>query len=128
MRPYVKEFYQNLRDGKIVGAKCDACGSVSYPPIGTCSECGSDELSLIALAGTGTLIVAVPNYPLTEDGRTAIAGYVRLDEGAHAMVSLEIPGFDFSLPEKIQDYYGKRVRAKIVKNADAVPSVVFETI
>jgi uncharacterized protein len=44
-----------LRKGKAVAAQCNACGSVSFPPLRTCS-CGGRDNDWITLDGTAGIV------------------------------------------------------------------------
>jgi uncharacterized OB-fold protein len=51
MQPVVHDFYNHLKEGKILGHRCAGCGAVQFPPMGLCPECGSNDLSWQPLSG-----------------------------------------------------------------------------
>lgn len=65
----VKKFRDALREGKFLGLKCNKCGAVTVPPRKVCSECTSEDMSVIELSRngkvrTGTIIYIAPKgYP-----------------------------------------------------------------
>jgi uncharacterized OB-fold protein len=44
LRPILKTYYDALEDGKILGLKCNECGSVVWRPLPTCQKCGGTDL------------------------------------------------------------------------------------
>ena len=48
MQPIIRQFYEYLKIGKIMGLKCGECGYVLLPPLGMCFECGSHDLNWYA--------------------------------------------------------------------------------
>ena len=67
MHPVVHDFYNHLKEGKILGHRCAACGAVQFPPMGLCPECGTNDLSWFPLSGKGTLLFAsVGRHPMME--------------------------------------------------------------
>ena len=65
--PYTKvsDFARHLKDGRLMGTKCTACGAFSFPPRADCEECISPEFEFVELSGKCTLqtftkIVAAP--------------------------------------------------------------------
>jgi len=77
--------YSNaLRQNKLLGLKCNGCGTVTCPPKMTCQECAGTDLAIIELSGKGEIVTFTTTYvaPL---GRETEAPYtivmVALDEG-----------------------------------------------
>jgi uncharacterized OB-fold protein len=65
--PYTKvgDFAQHLKDGRLMGSRCKACGATSFPPRADCEACMSGDFEFFELSGKGTLhtftkIVAAP--------------------------------------------------------------------
>jgi uncharacterized OB-fold protein len=56
LQRYVKEFYESLDEGKYIGCKCPKCGSVQFPPVYACNDCGNLETERIEMSGKGTLV------------------------------------------------------------------------
>ena len=44
-----KKFYDGLEEGKVYGLKCPNCGEVAFPPVPTCSGCGSIDMEWIEI-------------------------------------------------------------------------------
>jgi uncharacterized OB-fold protein len=44
LRPILKTYYDALEDGKVLGLKCNECGSVVWRPLPTCQDCGGTDL------------------------------------------------------------------------------------
>ncbi|MCX6005411.1 MAG: DUF2520 domain-containing protein [Chloroflexi bacterium] len=50
-----KEYNEALKQNKILGLKCNNCGSINLPPRITCQNCSSPELEILELNGRGTI-------------------------------------------------------------------------
>ncbi len=50
-----KQFYEGLKNGKLLGLKCKCCQKYTIPPRMTCMECGSDQLEIIEMKGEGEI-------------------------------------------------------------------------
>lgn len=83
MTPIVKEWYDYLAEGKIMGLRCKDCGYIEFPPTPVCKKCSSTDLEWDEVAPGGDLLslsfspVGIPGY--TQD--PALTGYARMDEG-----------------------------------------------
>jgi len=80
----VKTFYDNLKNGKLMGLKCPKCGTYSFPPKGTCNKCGNPDLAWAEMSGKGKVnIYSVLNYPGGEFQAVApyAFGLVKMKEG-----------------------------------------------
>ena len=44
LRPILKTYYDALEEGKVLGLKCNECGSVVWRPLPTCQTCGGTDL------------------------------------------------------------------------------------
>jgi len=55
--PYTKvtEFAQHLKDGRIMGSRCKACGAFSFPPRADCGACMSPDFEFSEVSGQATL-------------------------------------------------------------------------
>jgi uncharacterized protein len=49
------EFWRGLADGRLVLSLCRTCGRRRFPPIATCSHCGSSAVVSAEAAGGGTV-------------------------------------------------------------------------
>jgi uncharacterized OB-fold protein len=88
--PYTKvaDFAQYLKDGRLMGSKCKACGATSFPPRADCGECMSGDFELVEISGKATLhtftkIVAAPTG--FEDVVPYTVGVVDLKEGGRLL-------------------------------------------
>jgi len=81
-----KDFVTGLKQNKLLGLRCRACGKVLVPPSGACLECRSFDLEVLQLTGRGRIetftVVRVPPEPITE--KRAIC-MVRIEEGGRLM-------------------------------------------
>ncbi len=69
--------------GRLVGSRCEACGTRSWPARAICSSCGSDALVLAQLPETGQL-TSYTTVWVARDGLPApyVLGQVDLGHGA----------------------------------------------
>jgi uncharacterized OB-fold protein len=54
---YVEKFYGYLADGKLMGQKCNDCGSYRLAPVPVCENCQSTNLSWTELSKEGKLLL-----------------------------------------------------------------------
>jgi uncharacterized protein len=52
----VDGFAAHLRDGRLMGSTCFACGHLNFPPRADCPECRHGEFEFTELSGQGTLL------------------------------------------------------------------------
>ena len=52
----VEDFARHLKDGRVMGSKCDACGEVSFPPRADCPACRHDAFTYTEMSGQGTVV------------------------------------------------------------------------
>ncbi|MBC8425989.1 Zn-ribbon domain-containing OB-fold protein [bacterium] len=52
----VAEFARHLKDGRLMGSKCDACGKLSFPPRADCPACRHDAFTYTEMSGKGTVL------------------------------------------------------------------------
>ncbi|MFC1628929.1 Zn-ribbon domain-containing OB-fold protein [Gemmatimonadota bacterium] len=88
--PYTKvtDFARHLKDGRLMGSRCNSCGAFSFPPRADCEACMSGDFEFIELSGRSTLhtftkIVAAPTG--FEDAVPYTVGVVDLEEGGRAL-------------------------------------------
>lgn len=84
----VSDFAGYLKDGHLMGSKCKACGTTSFPPRADCESCMSGDFEFFEMTGKATLhtytkIVAAPTG--FEDAVPYIVGVVDLEEGGRAL-------------------------------------------
>jgi hypothetical protein len=103
-----KIFFENVKNGVLVGSRCLNCGHISLPQRYICPKCKSDQADLIEFSGKGKLaaftVIYVPATEMLAAGYDAkhpyMVGIVALDEGPK--ISAQIVGIDLSDPSKIQ--------------------------
>ena len=127
MKPYLKLWYDYLKQGKLMGLRCKDCGRIEFPPVPICRECSCTDLEWFEMSGEGT-VVAVSDTP------TGIAPYnddpvicvlVELKEGmkiASFLVGVEEDDIDI-----VETKLPLRVRAKIVPMNENVYWPAFES-
>ncbi|MEM2865721.1 MAG: Zn-ribbon domain-containing OB-fold protein [Candidatus Hadarchaeales archaeon] len=105
MRLYSVDYERGLKEGKLLGLKCQDCGAVTCPPMAACRKCGSRRLEAVELSGRGELmtftVIRVP--PEGMEGPYIVC-LVRTEEGPWVMGRLEAEG------EAEQEWLGRRVR------------------
>jgi len=86
-----KDYNKSLKKGKLLGLKCHKCGKVTCPPKMACQECGSTDMEVVKLMGSGKVVTFTVSY-VPAEGRGAEVPYtvvmVQLDEGPWLMGNL----------------------------------------
>lgn len=127
METIIYDFHQNLKQGRVLGRKCQ-CGKITFPPRGLCSSCGSDNSQWTEMSGKGKLLfTAVGSNPFFSKDNFILAT-VELDEGPIIAGVLLDDEFDLSDPEKIWDYNmreGVYVDTVITKNPSGGEMIAF---
>lgn len=76
-------FWKAAVEGRLVGYRCDGCGTVLLPPKPYCFECLGQSFIWVDLPGTGTIytftVVRHPLHPGLNDVVPYVAGIVELD-------------------------------------------------
>ena len=103
----IKQYYDALGEGKLLGKKCNECGAVTFPPTTACNKCGSFDQSWIELSGKGTLLylshgMAPPPNPRFNEIAPYAYGHVRLEEGVY--VQGIVTGIDID-PDTLNRYF-----------------------
>ncbi len=87
-----KDYHEALKQDKLLGLKCRACGAITVPPKMVCRQCASPDLEVIELKGSGKILTFTTVYVAAE-GREAEVPYVivmvALDDGPWIMGNLE---------------------------------------
>jgi hypothetical protein len=101
-----KMFAEALKEGRLLGLKCNVCGACTVPPKKVCMECGSEDLEVAQLSGAATVrtftVIRVPPEGIEAPYVVAMA---ELDEGPWVMGN--VVGVD---PDKTtMDLIGTRV-------------------
>jgi hypothetical protein len=88
--PYTKvsAFAEHLKDGRLTGSRCRACGSYSFPPRADCAACLGGEFEYVPISGRGTLLTysrisAAPTG--FEDMTPYTVGVADLEEGGRLL-------------------------------------------
>lgn len=83
MQPIIKNWYDYLAEGKIMGLKCSDCGHIQFPPVPVCNECSSFEMEWVEMSGEGEIYSLTFSpmgvYPYNED--ECLTGWGQLKEG-----------------------------------------------
>ena len=104
-----KDYNEALKEDKLLGLKCQECGTITVPPMMVCRQCASLDMEIIELKGRGKIQTFAPVFVAAE-GREDEVPYiivlVELDEGPWIMGNLT--GVD---PNKAtMEVIGKRVK------------------
>jgi uncharacterized protein len=104
-----QEYSKALKKDKLMGLKCNDCGTITCPPLMVCAECASTNLEIVQLSGKGKIrTFTVVN--VTAEGRENEVPYtlalVELDEGPWIMGNL----VDIDPRKVTMDVIGKRVK------------------
>jgi len=102
-----KEYYEGLKDGKLLGLKCKECGGITVPPKISCLNCCCTDLEITELSG-GAEIKTYTVIRVAPEGFEPpyVVAMAELDEGPWLMGNLV--GVD---PDSVgMDIIGKKVR------------------
>jgi uncharacterized OB-fold protein len=97
-----------LSEDKLMGSRCQECGSLSVPPRSICIKCHSSEMKWVEMQGKGklaafTCIAIGPPFMIKEGydrKHPYISGVIELEEGAKVVARIE--GMDGTRPETIR--------------------------
>lgn len=113
MQPYVKKWYDALAEDKIMGLKCNGCGSYEFPPVSVCNNCSGTDLTWVEMSGEGELVtfglVRYPDLPFVKFA-PYFYGNVVLKEGPS--FSGMILGPDVEHPEELYQKLPVAVQAE----------------
>ena len=86
-----KDYNEALKQNRLLGLKCNKCGTVTTPPKMVCRECAGSDMEITELKGTGKIQTFTTVY-VPSEGREDEAPYiivlVELDEGPWIMGNL----------------------------------------
>lgn len=89
---YFKDYNEALKQNKILGLKCRACGSITVPPKMACRQCAGSDMEVIEVKGSGKIRTFTIVF-VGAEGRESEVPYVivivELDEGPWLMGNLE---------------------------------------
>lgn len=120
----INNYFNELKNRKVIGSKCAECGRIHLPPRAICDHCKSQMMEKVELIGEATLqaysVVYVPTSKMIAAGfgreNPNCVGIVKMAEGP--MLSAEIYGFDLSHPEAIK--IGAPMKAKFIERGENV--------
>jgi len=86
-----KDYNEALKENKLLGLKCQECGTVTVPPKMVCRKCTSPNIEVVELTGKGK-IQTFTTCNVAPEGREDEVPYVillvELDEGPWIMGNL----------------------------------------
>ena len=86
-----KDYNEALKENKLLGLKCQGCGTVTVPPKMVCRKCTSPNMEVVELTGKGK-IQTFTTCNVAPEGREDEVPYVillvELDEGPWIMGNL----------------------------------------
>jgi len=87
-----KDYNEALKQNKLLGLKCRACGAITVPPKMVCRQCASPDIDVIELKGGGKIRTFTTVFVASE-GREDEVPYiivmVELDDGPWIMGNLD---------------------------------------
>ena len=90
-----KDYNEALKQDRLLGLKCRACGAITIPPKMACRQCGSPDMDVIEVKTSGKIKTFTTVF-VGAEGRESEVPYiiviVELEEGPWIMGNLE--GFD----------------------------------
>jgi len=119
-----------LENVRLLGSRCKSCGEVALATVSSCSNCGSEDLDVIPLSGTGTLwtYTVIRNRP-PGDYRGAdpfvpfAEGLVELPDGIRVLSPLggDIDKLAIGMEMKFE-------ASKFYRNADGADVIAFKFV
>jgi uncharacterized protein len=89
---YFKDYNEALKQNKILGLKCKACGALTVPPKMACRQCGSLDMEAVDVKTNGRIRTFTSVF-VGAEGRESEVPYilviVELEEGPWLMGNLE---------------------------------------
>jgi len=61
--PTFVELFNNLKEGKLLGLKCNDCGTIACLPKNSCNNCGGRNLERTFLSGGSSRLTLPPTWP-----------------------------------------------------------------
>jgi uncharacterized protein len=89
---YFKDYNEALKQDKLLGLKCKACGALTVPPKMACRQCGSFDMEVVEVKTNGKIRTFTTVF-VGAEGRESEVPYilviVELDEGPWLMGNLD---------------------------------------
>ncbi len=80
------QYFEALREDRLLGLKCLDCNACTIPPKRTCQECGSTDIEPVSLSGLGAIVTfTVVRVPPEGLDAPYVVALVALDEGPWLM-------------------------------------------
>ncbi|MEM2794047.1 MAG: Zn-ribbon domain-containing OB-fold protein [Candidatus Methanomethylicia archaeon] len=51
----IKQFWDGLKEGKVLATKCKNCGTLNFPPVADCPNCYSSDIEWIPISSEGEI-------------------------------------------------------------------------
>ena len=110
IKPYLYNWYDKLREGKITGMRCKKCGHVELPSVPVCNKCSSFDLEEVELSGYATVnaisLSALGIAPYRNE--PVVCGTAVTDEGSEFMSWF--PAYDHTNEDELRAMLPVRVR------------------
>jgi len=103
-----EQYNKALKKSKLLGLKCNDCGTVTCPPTMACSECAGTNHEMHELSGMGKIVTFSVSYVGAEGRQNEhplTIVLVKLDEGPWIMGNL----IDIDPQKVTMEIIGKRV-------------------
>ena len=85
-------FFDGARQGKLRLQKCTDCSTWGYPPVSSCSHCGSDQIEWADASGHGTVYsharLMRAYHPRHQDRLPLILAQIDIAEGVRLMTNI----------------------------------------
>ena len=89
---YFKDYNEALKQNKLLGLKCRACGAITIPPKMACRQCASPDMEVVEVKSNGKIITFTTVF-VGAEGRESEVPYtiviVELEEGPWIMGNME---------------------------------------
>lgn len=116
-----REFWEMLKQGRLVTTKCSKCGNVSFPPQADCPKCMGGEFEWVDL-GTEASLVTFTRVQITPASFAGVDPYTiaiaELKDGLKVLAWLEGVGVESAKP-------GMKLRVEARTSKEGNPFYVF---
>lgn len=112
-----KPFWEAVQQRRLVMPKCDACGTVTFPPTVACPQCDGAAFTWTEMSGRGTVFSFVVYYrvyhPAFADKVPYVVAVIALEEGPRIVsnvVGIPVDDVECEMPvsvvyEEVRDGY-----------------------